>query len=56
VNTKRNKLFDALSFGVSVKPQFGLYYLKTESNDLKVTTNNFNVIQGSGTMDFVYSV
>jgi len=55
VYTKKNKTFDALSFGVSVKPQFGLYYLETQKNDLFVTTNNFNFIQGTGTMELLYS-
>ncbi|MEP7146625.1 MAG: DUF5723 family protein [bacterium] len=52
---KNNKTFDELAFGVSVKPQLGLYYLNTRSNDLMVTTNNFNQIQGSGSAEFLYS-
>lgn len=52
---KKNKFFDALSFGISVKPQFGLYYVKTTKNNLVVSTNNFNVIRGTGEMHLVYS-
>ncbi len=55
VNTRGNKFFNSLTYGVSVKPQFGLYYLKTQSNNLTVSTNNFNVIQSSGNMELVYS-
>jgi Family of unknown function (DUF5723) len=50
-----NKLFDAICYGVSVKPQFGIYYLETLKNNLSVHTNDSNVIQSSGSMEFLYS-
>lgn len=52
---KKNKMFDELSFGISIKPQLGIYYLKTQSNNLSVSTNDSNVIEGSGAMNFLYS-
>lgn len=55
LSLKNNKTFDKVSFGVSVKPQFGIYYLNTENNDLSVTTNDSNVINSSGTMEFLYA-
>ena len=55
INIKNNNLIEKLSYGVSVKPQFGLYYLNTQSNDLNVYTNDSNAIQGSGSMALLYS-
>lgn len=44
-----------LAFGVSVKPQFGLYYSKTKNNNLSVQIdNNLNVL-GNGTMELLFS-
>ncbi|MEO8211363.1 MAG: DUF5723 family protein, partial [bacterium] len=54
-SVKNDKLFDEISYGASVKPQFGIYYLSTQSNNLNVYTNDSNVIQSSGSMEFLYS-
>lgn len=51
----KSKTFDEISYGVSVKPQFGIYYLKTTSNNLDVYTNDSNVIQSTGNMEFLYA-
>ncbi|MDQ3193899.1 MAG: DUF5723 family protein, partial [Bacteroidota bacterium] len=55
LSLKNSKTFDKLAFGVSVKPQFGLYYLVTKRNDLVISTNNLNQIQGTGSAEFLYS-
>lgn len=52
---KNNNSFDHISFGVSVKPQFGLYYLNTQQNDLTISTNDTNAVQSSGRVEFLYS-
>lgn len=52
---KNNNLFDEVSFGASVKPQFGLYYLNTQSNDLTVFTNDSNTVQSAGRVEFLYA-
>ncbi|MBK8551089.1 MAG: hypothetical protein IPL53_08560 [Ignavibacteria bacterium] len=52
---KSNNSFDYISFGVSVKPQFGLYYLNTQQNDLTISTNDTNAVQSSGRVEFLYS-
>jgi hypothetical protein len=51
----RKSFFDQLSFGVAVKPQFGIYYLETVKNNLSITTNSQNQIFGSGDITFLYS-
>ena len=55
LNVKRNKLFKSLAYGVSVKPQFGLYYLTTKRNNLAITTNKNFEVEGSGEIEFLYS-
>ncbi len=52
---KNNNTFDEVSFGVSVKPQFGLYYLNTQSNDLSVYTDDSNAVHSSGEVRFLYA-
>jgi hypothetical protein len=52
---KKNNVFDQVSFGASVKPQFGLYYLNTQSNDLTIFTNDSNTIQSAGRVEFLYA-
>lgn len=44
-----------LAFGVSVKPQFGLYYSETKRNNLAVFVNDNLEINSSGTMELLFS-
>ncbi len=53
--TKKNKTFEDLSLGVSVKPQFGLYYVETKNSNLTVSTDFFSNVTGSGNIEFLYS-
>jgi len=55
INLKNNNTFDEISYGVSVKPQFGLYYLNTQSNDLSIYTDDSNVVHSSGEVEFLYA-
>lgn len=55
IKPKKNKLFDDLSFGISVKPQFGQYFANTDRNDLTITTNNNLEVRGTGQIDFLFS-
>ena len=55
INLKNNNTFDEISYGVSVKPQFGLYYFNTQSNDLSVYTDDSNIVHSSGTVEFLYA-
>lgn len=52
---KNNNTFDNISVGVSVKPQFGVYYLNTRQNDLMITTTDSNTIQSTGSAEFYYA-
>jgi hypothetical protein len=52
---KSNNTFDVISYGVSVKPQFGLYYFNTTSNDLSIFTDDSNVVHSLGKVDFLYA-
>lgn len=52
---KNNTTFDNIAIGVSVKPQFGVYYLNTRQNDLMVTTTDSNTVQSSGSAEFYYA-
>lgn len=52
---KNNSTFDNIAIGVSVKPQFGVYYLNTRQNDLMVTTTDSNTVQSSGSAEFYYA-
>ncbi len=47
--TKSGRKF---SYGVSVKPQLGYYYLGVKKNDLTLYTNENNVLSGTGTLEF----
>jgi len=53
--SKKNKSFEDLSLGISVKPQFGEYYVETKKSDLLVTTDFLNNITGTGSMEFTYA-
>lgn len=55
LNVKRNKLLESLSYGISVKPQFGMYYLTTKRNNLTVRTNKSFQVEGSGEIELLYS-
>lgn len=55
IKIKNNNTFDNVSFGVSVKPQFGLYYLNTQSNNLSVYTDDSNAVHSSGEVKFLYA-
>lgn len=52
---KKNKLIEAIAYGISVKPQFGMYYLGTGSNNLQVNTNDSDVARGTGKMNLLFS-
>ena len=52
---KNNTTFDNIAIGISVKPQFGVYYLNTRQNDLMVTTTDSNTVQSSGSAEFYYA-
>ncbi len=52
---KNNNLFDQVSLGASVKPQFGLYYLNTQSNDLTIFTDDSNTVRSAGRVEFLYA-
>lgn len=55
IKPKKSKLFSDLSFGISVKPQFGQYFADTDRNDLTITTNNNFEVRGTGQIDFLFS-
>ena len=55
INLKNNKTFESISYGVSVKPQFGIYYFRTESNNLSIYTDDTNAVHSSGQVKFLYS-
>ncbi len=38
-----------------MKPQFGMYYLGTSSNNLKVNTNDSDIARGTGKMNLLFS-
>ncbi|CAN5636844.1 hypothetical protein BH10BAC5_BH10BAC5_01190 [soil metagenome] len=44
-----------LSFGISVKPQLGYYYLGVKKNDLNLYTNDSNKLTGTGSLEFLTS-
>ncbi|MBS1551333.1 MAG: hypothetical protein JST15_04595 [Bacteroidetes bacterium] len=52
---KTNKFIDAVAYGISVKPQFGMYYLGTGSNNLIIRTNDSEIARGSGKMNLLVS-
>jgi len=52
---KRNKLINSIAYGISVKPQLGMYYLGTESNNLNINTNDSDIARGTGSMNLFYS-
>ena len=54
-NLKNNNTFEEISFGASVKPQFGLYYFNTQSNNLYIYTDDSNVVHSSGEVEFLYA-
>ncbi|MBL0107901.1 MAG: hypothetical protein IPP52_11580 [Ignavibacteria bacterium] len=54
IKPKKSKLFSDLSFGISVKPQFGQYFADTDRNDLTITTNNNFEVRGTGQIDFLF--
>ncbi len=55
IKPKKSKLFEDLSFGISVKPQLGLYFANTDRNDLTITTNNNLEVRGTGEIDFLFA-
>ena len=55
IKAKKNSFFDKLSFGVALKPQFGIYFLETQKNDLTILTNNQAQIFGTGGITLLYS-
>ena len=55
IKAKKNSFFDQLTFGVAVKPQFGIYFLETQNNNLTISTNNQAQIFGSGNITLLYS-
>ncbi|MEO6696049.1 MAG: DUF5723 family protein [Ignavibacteria bacterium] len=55
LNVKGNKTFESFSYGVSVKPQFGMYYLTTKKNNLTLTTNKNFEVEGNGEIELLYS-
>ncbi|HMQ69271.1 MAG TPA: DUF5723 family protein [Ignavibacteria bacterium] len=52
---KNNNTFENIAFGISVKPQFGVYYLNTRQNNLMITTTDSNTVQSSGSAEFYYA-
>lgn len=51
----KKSFIDRLSFGIAVKPQFGIYYLETKENNLTITTNSQAQIFGTGNITLLYS-
>ncbi len=47
--------FEEINLGAAVKPQFGIYYLKTTENNLTIRTNNQAQIFGTGNILLQYS-
>lgn len=47
--------YDYIAFGVSVKPQFGINYIKTTRNNLNIYTDNTNRITATDSIVFLYS-
>lgn len=43
------------SYGISIKPQLGYYYLGVKKNDLSLYTNDSNQLVGNGSLDFLTS-
>jgi len=52
---KKNNLIEEIAYGISVKPQFGMYYLGTGSNNLKVSINDTDIARGTGSMNLLFS-
>lgn len=52
---KKSKIFEDLSFGISVKPQFGQFFGSTDRNDLTITTNNNLQVRGTGGIEFLFA-
>jgi hypothetical protein len=55
INFKKNKFFSDMSYGLSVKPQLGMYYSEINKNNLSLTTNSQSEITGTGSVEFLYS-
>lgn len=49
---KPHEFVDEISFGISVKPQFGMYYFGTEQNNLNITVDDINNIRSTGEVKF----
>lgn len=52
---KGKSFFDEVSVGGSVKPQFGLYYLKTTTSNLKINIDLLNAVTGTGDIELKYA-
>lgn len=55
VNLGKKSFLKDLNFGVSVKPQFGLYYSETKSNNLSIYLNDNLEVHSAGTMELLFS-
>lgn len=51
----KSKALDYVGFGIAVKPQLGMYYYASQENNLSVSTNDENVITGTGSMQILYA-
>lgn len=55
INLNKSKILDYIGFGISVKPQLGMYYYGIDKNNLSLNTDDSNVIRGNGSLEILYS-
>lgn len=54
-NSGTGLLGKEFTYGISVKPQMGYYYLGVKKNDLTLSTDSTNTLRGHGSLDFITS-
>jgi hypothetical protein len=54
-NSPNKKNFGDIYYGISVKPQFGLYYTESDNNNLSIYTSDSNKLFTNGSADIYYS-
>ncbi|MBV6479937.1 MAG: hypothetical protein HGGPFJEG_02743 [Ignavibacteria bacterium] len=55
IHLGKKSLLKNLAFGVSIKPQFGLYYSETKSNNLTIQLDNKLNVLGNGALELLFS-
>ena len=54
-NSPNREKFGDIYYGISVKPQFGLYYTESDNNSLSLYTTDSNKLYPNGAADIYYS-